>query len=40
MFEKLERDDIEFNLGDDSTYYRDTETAGKFYLRVDIPVDF
>ena len=35
MFEKLERDDIEFNLGDDSTYYRDTETAGKFYLRVD-----
>ncbi|MGL5932975.1 MAG: hypothetical protein ACRCY7_08780 [Cetobacterium sp.] len=35
MFEKLERDDIEFNLGDDSTYYRDTDTAGKFYLKVE-----
>lgn len=35
FFEKLERDDIEFNLGDESTYYRDTDTAGKFYVKLE-----
>ncbi|MGL5278892.1 MAG: hypothetical protein ACRC8M_07450 [Cetobacterium sp.] len=35
LFEKLERDDIEFNLGDGSTYYRDTDTAGKFYVKLE-----
>ena len=35
LFEKLERDDIEFNLGDESTYYRDTDTAGKFYVKLE-----
>lgn len=35
LYEKLDREDIEFNLGDESTYYRDTNTPGKFYLRVD-----
>lgn len=35
LFEKLERDDIEFNLGDESTYYRDTDTSGKFYIKLE-----
>ena len=35
LFEKLERDDIEFNLGDGSSYYRDTDTSGKFYIKLE-----
>ena len=35
LFEKLERDDIEFNLGDESAYYRDTDTSGKFYIKLE-----
>ncbi|MEG0300347.1 hypothetical protein [Cetobacterium sp.] len=35
LFEKLDRDDIEFNLGDESSYYRDTDTSGKFYVKLE-----
>ncbi|WP_047394681.1 hypothetical protein [Cetobacterium sp. ZOR0034] len=35
LFEKLERDDIEFNLGDESTYYSDTDSTGKFYIKLE-----
>lgn len=35
IFRKIDRDDIKFNYGDDSTMYSDVETEGKMYLRVD-----
>lgn len=35
VFRKIDKDDIKFNYGDDSTMYSDVETEGKMYLRVD-----
>lgn len=35
LFEKLERDQIEFNLGDESVYYKDTDSSGKFYIKLE-----